>query len=185
MWQTPTYSSGCHSKITPLGSIPWPLALVSALPPSPREGWFMHHPSLDFESVLGRPGPWMVKLCLLRLSQLLKLWSPQGLGPCSFLFDSPGPTTVARVCVALSQSILPWVALPQRRDPWRELKPSHKSAILPLKFASTSPSTTPKSDAPATRTQLHNNSQAQKALGGQKRNTSAKYENSESSFSLS
>ena len=71
----------------------------------------------------------------------------QGLGLCLPWFVSPGPNIVLSVCVGSQSISFPQMALLQIRGHWLDLKHFHRSAILSLKFESTSPTITQQSDS--------------------------------------
>lgn len=79
------------------------------------KGWLMNHPILDFWSILGTPGHWMIENpTYLWFSPSHQQWS-HGFGPCSFLLASPGSNTVLRVCVGSWPINTPRIALLQIR----------------------------------------------------------------------
>ena len=62
-------------------------------------------------------------------------------------FVSPGPNIVLSVCVGSQSISFPQMALLQIRGYWLDIKHFHRSAILSLKFESTSPTITQQSDS--------------------------------------
>lgn len=148
MWLTPTYPPGCHFKNLFFRKHSLASDLLSHFPPCQPQERLVYKPSSsglsEYAGPTWTPDNW--NSAYLWLFPPRKLWS-QGLGLCSFLFASPGPDIVLGIHVG-SQSInTPWIALLQVGYHWLGLKHFHKSAILPLKFDSTSPIITQQSDS--------------------------------------
>lgn len=159
MWLTPMCPLGCHLRIRPR-------PLVSLSHPLPPPSGRLAHAPLSSGPSVSWPylGTRQWNSAYFWCSLPPKRWPPQGLGPCSLLIVSPGLTDCL-VCIG-SQSInSPLVALLQIRGWWLGLKRFHKSAMLPLKFDSTSPTMTQQSDSLTTQSTATQQNQAKKASG--------------------
>ena len=80
-------------------------------------------------------------------------------------FVSPGPNIVLSVCVGSQSISFPQMALLHIRGYWLDLKHFHRSAILSLKFESTSPTITQQSDSLTTQSTAAQQQPSKKGLG--------------------
>ena len=107
-----------------------------------------------------------------------KLGTLQDLGPCLLWFVSPWPNIVLNVCIGSQSISFPQMALLQIRGHWLDLKHFHRSAILSLKFESTSPTITQQSDSDHPEHSCTTITKQKRPWGSQNRNINPKYKNS-------